>query len=288
MDIEQLRAIDRDLKNRNEYVYFKHEDYKEKEGNSSLAGWTFVILATFFGFLCFLMAQEGESVDFGGVFGVTVILSGAISSLLYWITTPHFQNEELKEMKAHLDQHNRAYVSSYMENWKNEQLKEFTNIDKEIEILNKHTTYWNEIKKIIIDDNSKMFHYLQLGWHTTKLETNKNLKSCQYSEILKYEVVDKTTSKQIATSTTSSNSGKALGGAIIGELLFDEAAAGAVVGGSGKRTTNTTYETKYSRNYDVNIFLDRLNDSIIKINTKSKDKVSEIVSVLEYILKSNA
>ena len=117
-------------------------------------------------------------------------------------------------------------------------------------------------------------------------------KSCtvhqaNYSEILRYSFLDKSTSTQVATSTTSSNSGKALGGAIASQVLIGNATAGAVIGGSGQRTTETTYKTKVNNKYQITIYLNRLQDSVLTINLTSGNTTNEIISTLEYILNTN-
>lgn len=281
MDIEELRALDKDLKNRDEYVKYNEIDYMPKDGNWGCV--TFIILVfVAFIFLAILVECPGDTIF------SCIMFCFSLCGLVYYFTVPRELNKELRVLKMCLDSHNAKFVRKHVNAWKEEQYKNFVTIDKKINLKDiKGLT-----KQIIIDDTSKTFNFLELKWnwntYTNKLDTGKVLKSFKYSELLKYEVIDKTTSKQIATSTTKSNRGQALGGAVVGKLLFDEGAAGAIIGSSGERITNTTYETRYSYDYDVNIYLDRLNDSIIRINLPTKYKVSEVVAVLEYILKFNS
>lgn len=279
MNIEELRALDKDLKNRDEYVKYNEIDYRSEDGYYGCVSFIIVVFA--FIFLAMLVECPGDTI-FGGI----MFLS--LCGLVYYFTVPRKLNKELRELRINIYKHNAKFVRKHVNAWKEEQYKSFVNIDKKIDLkdLSGLST------QIIIDDTSKTFNFLELKWkwntYTNKLDTGKVLKSFKYSELLKYEVIDKTTSKQIATSTTKSNRGQALGGAVVGKLLFGEGAAGAIIGSNGERITNTTYETKYFYDYDVNIYLDRLNDSIFRINLPTKYKVSEVVAVLEYILKFNS
>lgn len=281
MNIEELRALNKDLKNIDEYINYNEIDYMPKDGNwgciTLIIGACVVLI-----FLSILAECPGDT-----IFGC-IMFCLSLCGLVYYFTVPQELNKELKVLKMCLDSHNEKFVRKHVNAWKDEQYKSFVTIDKKINIKDiKGLT-----KQIIIDDTSKTFNFLELRWswntYSNKLDTGKVFKSFKYSELLKYEVIDKTTSQQIATSITESKRGQALGGAVVGKLLFDEGAAGAIIGSNGERITNTTYETKYFYDYDVNIYLDRLNDSIFRINLPTKYKVSEVVAVLEYILKFNS
>lgn len=154
--------------------------------------------------------------------------------------------------------------------------KDFEAFDEEFK------TYYNN--KFIINDIDKIFGYIHYEINETNGNEKYYLNTATYNELLDYEVIDKTTLTQIATSKTSSNSGKAIGGAIVSNLLFGNATVGAVVGGSGARTTETTTKTNKDENYQINIYVNNLQNSIIKIETTSREVISEIISILEIII----
>ena len=71
---------------------------------------------------------------------------------------------------------------------------------------------------------------------------------------------------------------------ILGDLLIGNSTTGAIIGGSGKRTTETTYKTSVKNDYQIVIYLNSLDCSTITINTPYRNKVNDIISLLEYIL----
>jgi hypothetical protein len=151
-------------------------------------------------------------------------------------------------------------------------------VDKEIML----TRIMGHVHKIVIDEASSIFLLLDLNCDCPNpvITTQKAL----FSEILRYNFLDNSTQTQSSTSKTSSNSGKALGGAVVSKLLINDAAAGAVIGGSGERVTETTYKTTINHKFQITIYLNKLEDSIITINTTSSDITNEIIATLEYIL----
>ena len=120
--------------------------------------------------------------------------------------------------------------------------------------------------------------------NTVNADFIKNENIFKYKDIIRYELIDESTSQLISSSSiTSSNVGKSVGGAIISGALLGNPTVGAVIGNSGKRTTETKYKTKTVQSYILNIYLNKLDNSIVKIKSNSRDKISEIISVLEYI-----
>lgn len=191
------------------------------------------------------------------------------------------KEEKIKKLKSEILAHN----DKVFENYKKERLVFYNikKISKEIMIY----ACRNEYTGVLIDDENKMFSYVSVS-----MSSKTGVKSCtvhqaNYSEILRYSFLDKSTSTQVATSTTSSNSGKALGGAIASQVLIGNATTGAVIGGSGQRTTETTYKTKVINKYQITIYLNRLQDSVLTINLTSGNTTNEIISTLEYILNTN-
>lgn len=69
-------------------------------------------------------------------------------------------------------------------------------------------------------------------------------------------------------------------------LLFNEATTGAIIGASGKKSTETISKTVVDTLYQIVIYLNSLENSLLTIDTKSRDRVNEIVAVLEYIIRN--
>ena len=67
---------------------------------------------------------------------------------------------------------------------------------------------------------------------------------------------------------------------------MDDTTTGAIIGGSGERKTETKYKTSVEESYQIIIYLNSLENSTITINTKYRNKVNDIVAMLEYILRN--
>ena len=287
---QSLSEFNKNLENSKEFIKYNPYDYridKEDAEDSRFVSslWSFSISLVF----CLFLTISGLP------FGAAVILFLLLWGISYWIISSIFaepkssqlsMQTKLPKMRADLDEHNmqilkNRIVDIYSENG-------FGTISKEI-ILDDIRRFTYSSQTIIVDDIVKTFGYFALHFNSYSGKCDKEeIKSCQYKDVIRYEVIDKTTSTQIASSQTSSNVGKAIGGAIVSELITGEAVSGAVIGSSGGRNSKTTYKTTKKENYDVILYLNRLNDSIITINTNDREKLSEIISVLEYILQYNA
>lgn len=141
-------------------------------------------------------------------------------------------------------------------------------------------------ESIGINDDEKYFAYYKFSLDYSTGKPVSNIKKFNYKDLIRYDLIDNSTTTQTATSITKSNAGKALGGAAIAGLLFNNATAGAIIGGSGQRKTETTFKTSVKNSYQIVIYLNSLEDPIITINTGSRNKVNEIISMLEYILRN--
>lgn len=272
MDIEQLKQIDRNLKNNNEFVEYNKKNYIVDNNEWQQAGTAFLItiISVFFGVLCGISE-----------FGCTVLgIVTMIISALILTTKTSSQKIELSTLEQNLITHNKNYYKNiFVKNT----LKKFGNINKEVTFQD--SDYG--CQKLIANEDTRQLHLLRLSWNLKKYDVKENIQSCNYSEIIKYEVIDNSTSKQIATSVTSSNSDKALVGAVISKILIDDATAGAVIGSSSQKTTQTTYKTLKTNSYQINIFLNKLEDSLISFETSFKSKVPDIISILEYVIRQN-
>lgn len=274
------KIIERDKQiGENKYLRYNPAEYKAEISNSDTIGCnailTFIVLLISSWFICAIQRIENA-------FRVSVTLSLIITVIyiVYALATlkPQDTVDILKKLKNRVDEHNKNFITSTASKLLEENGVE--TVSKEIML----TRTIDHIEKIVVDESSSTFLLVDVNCTcpTSRTFTQKAL----FSEILRYEVIDRTTQTQTATSTTSSNSGKALGGAVVSKLLINDAATGAVIGGSGKRTTQTTYKTTTHEYYNLNIYLNRLEDSIIRINTSSRNNISEIVSVLEFILNN--
>ena len=72
-------------------------------------------------------------------------------------------------------------------------------------------------------------------------------------------------------------------GTVTSQILIDNPTVGAIIGASGEKTTKEMKDEEYQ----INIYLNKLDNSLITINYLQKNKVNEIISVLEYILNKN-
>ena len=287
---QSLSEFNKNLENSKEFIKYNPYDYRidkedAEDARFTASLWSFSLSLV----IVLLLAISGFPFGAGVILFLLLwgISYGIISLMLAKPKSSQLPMQtKLSEMRTNLDEHNmqilkNRIVDIYSENG-------FGTISKEI-ILDDIRRFTYSSQTIIVDDIVKTFGYFTLHFNSYSGKCDKEeIKSCQYKDVIRYEVIDKTTSTQIASSQTSSNVGKAIGGAIVSELITGEAVSGAVIGSSGGRNTKTTYKTTKKENYDVILYLNRLNDSIITINTNDREKLSEIISVLEYILQYNA
>jgi len=273
------KVIERDKQiGKNKYLRYNSAEYKSETTNSDDSGClTIFVFIAFIGWaICHLLDIE---CPFGILFVVSTIISG-VYFIMYELISSSSQSQEvvdiLKELKNRVDEHNKNFITTTASKLLEE--NGVTHISKEIML----TRTIDRIEKIVVDESSSTFLLVDVNCTcpTSRTYTQKAL----FSEILRYAFLDKSTSTQTATSKTSSNSGKALGGAVVSKLLVDDATAGAVIGGSGGRVTETTYKTTVNRKYQITIYLNRLEDSVITIITSSGNATNEIIATLEYIL----
>lgn len=80
-----------------------------------------------------------------------------------------------------------------------------------------------------VNDDNKYLAYYKLEFNSFTSKFSGVIQKVDYKNIIKYELIDNSTTSQIATSITSSNAGKALGGAIISDLLIGNSTTGAII-----------------------------------------------------------
>lgn len=241
----------------------------------------------FIGFIVFLLLLIfGGDSDSDFSITMTVFLGTPVVALVMAIV--NFYNDyapedfikKARKIKLKIDEHNENIFHKLLTSELcNNGIYELT---KEIEI-NK-----TDCKKetIGVNDNEKYLAYYKFTLNSSTGKKSATVQKISYKDLIKYELIDNSTTTQTATSITSSNSGKAIGGAIVTGLLIDDATTGAIIGGSGERKTETTFKTSVKNSYQIVIYLNSLENSTITINTTYRNKVNEIVSILEYILRN--
>ena len=285
----QLKLYELKLENKNEYIQFNLRnaekiinDYNEESDKDTK---TVTIIGIVLGGLIAFVLFGEESTIFLRFIGCC--FGAWIARLFYAMCHPEVARERneiektINDLEEQIKNHNANLFNNYIVN----KLKEYNiqNISKEIVLQ----ASYNSCEKILIDDENKTFNLVKFTMPKNMEDSSSfSIKQVKYSEILRYVFLDKSTTTQVATSTTSSNSKKAIGGAVATKLLIGDATAGAVIGGSGARTTETTYKTKKIRKYQITIYLNKLEDSLITINLESGNITNQIISTLEYILRN--
>ena len=266
MNNERKKEYLDELENKDFYIFYEKIEFLDK-GNANIL--SSMLPGAIIGFVFALIVNHPE-------IGLIFVIIGALLSYI-WLHDNQEQIMEEKNLLNKIINHNKQVISNNINKIINENK---ITVNREIIIYSEETYQ----RKIIIDDKNKTIN--QILFQVFRNKNTSKFEQAKYEEILRYECIDKSTSEQIAHSKTSSNSGKALGGAIISSLLVGNATSGAVIGASGAKTTKTTYKTNVKSDFEINIYLNRLQDSIIKIPLKSETTAREIISVLEYILQN--
>lgn len=183
---------------------------------------------------------------------------------------------EIDDLKNRILNHNQKFFNNFIDEKLN--ILKIETVDKEI-ILNNNTRHY-QYEKILINDTNHNLAYIKLAIvNTTGEQKVHELIKVNYSEILKYDLVDKGTRELI----TGSSMQQSVIGAVTSQILIDNPTVGAIIGASGEKTTKEMKDEEYQ----INIYLNKLDNSLITINYLQKNKVNEIISVLEYILNKN-
>ncbi len=276
----ELKLYESKLKNKDEYIDLKADTFDKKPTMEGIIVGLGIIMGAIWA--CAVDDPDGFFFPFALIFKALVCV--IVIAIPYFIFTSNNYTDTsnaIDDLKNKIKAHNNTLFKNYIA----KTLKEnnIQNISKEIIIQS--SNYCSE--KVLIDDENKTFNIVKFTMPKNINDTSSySIQKAKYSEILRYSFLDKSTSTQVATSTTSSNSKKALGGAIVSDLLIGDATAGAVIGGSGARTTETTYKTKIINKYQITIYLNKLQDSVITINLESGNITNQIISTLEYILRN--
>ena len=188
--------------------------------------------------------------------------------------------EKANDVKLKIREHNEIVFNKLLTSELHK--KGICELTKEIEIYKISRTK----EAIGVNNNEKYLAYYRFMLNSSTGEISATIQKINYDDFIKYEFIDNSTTTQTATSLSSSNSKKAIGGAIATGLLIGDTATGAIIGGSGQRKTETTFKTSVKNSYQIVIYLNSLEDSIITIDIGSRNKLNEIISLLEYILRN--
>lgn len=279
----ELKIIEEKL-NTNEYIVVG-KDFIPKNGDN-----IFKWIKNLFFIICIIILSAifniNSSSDNSFVFYIillSVFLIGTLILVRWYVlncATDDFV-VRAKTLKKKIDEHNQNVYDNLL------QLEltanEIDNFTKKISL--RHLDFVKD-EVLGVNDDDKYLAYYNLEFNSSTSKFAGTVQKIEYCNIIKYELIDNSTTSQTATSVTSSNAGKALGGAIISDLLVGNSATGAIIGGSGQRKTETTFKNSVKNSYQIVIYLNSLENSTITINTKYRNKVNDIISILEYILRN--
>lgn len=280
----QLKDLEEKLKT-NDYIASKPKDFQISNSKAIKEVCRIGFVAIVFGWILigFLSGLITSLInnEFTGELSVFIF----IITIMIMIKTYHEHSispelaEKIHNLQNKVIEHNKNVYNNLLKSELED--NKIDNLTKELSIY--HWDFHQE-EVLGVNDDNKYLAYYKLEFNAFKSKFSGIIQKVDYKNIIKYELIDNSTTSQTATSITSSNAGKALGGAIISDLLIGNSTTGAIIGGSGKRTTETTYKTSVKNDYQIVIYLNSLEYSTITINTPYRNKVNDIISLLEYIL----
>lgn len=269
-----------------EYISFDSSDFRISNRKAQIKA----VVKLFIVFLCgnliaSILGSIFNSEDVMGGIGAFALIIAIVLAIKTFKehSVPNEYKEKLQNVQEEIEKHNKEVYNIALKTMLEE--KGVSKLKQEITL----SQWWYvREEKFGVDDDKKAIVYYKFCFQasTSSASTSSFIKKASFNDILKYEVIDNSTTTQTATSITSSNSGKALGGAIVSSLLIDDATTGAIIGGSGARVTETTFKTSVENSYQIVIYLNSLENSTIAINTTCRNKVNGIVSILEYALRN--
>ncbi|MEE3349053.1 MAG: hypothetical protein VZR09_03345 [Candidatus Gastranaerophilaceae bacterium] len=117
----------------------------------------------------------------------------------------------------------------------------------------------------------------------------------KYSDIIKYEVVDKTEVNKERTFVKESNALDVVSGAIAGNMMQDTmlfghvenaALVGAMAGNAGKQVTHEKVKITKNILFDIVLTLNNIQNPNIVFTVDNENELRDIVSVLEYMINN--
>jgi len=118
------------------------------------------------------------------------------------------------------------------------------------------------------------------------LESEDEIK---FDDLIKIDIIDKTTVNTTRQFTMESKTGDSLVGAFLGDAILggiNGGTIGAIAGAAGKR--NITEETFVDKEiaFDIVLYLNRLNNNTLTINVNDEKNLRELVGIFQYILNN--
>lgn len=283
----ELKIIEEKL-NTNEYIPIASLSFPRNNDEAWGSAILTVFAVGFIGFIIFVLLLINCGDSDNDVFIPGFVLCGTPILALVLAIVNFYRNyipknfiKKARNMKEKINEHNQNVYDNLL------QLEltanEIDNFTKKISL--RHLDFVKD-EVLGVNDDDKYLAYYNLEFNSSTSKFAGTVQKIEYCNIIKYELIDNSTTSQTATSITSSNAGKALGGAIISDLLVGNSATGAIIGGSGQRKTETTFKNSVKNSYQIVIYLNSLENSTITINTKYRNKVNDIISILEYILRN--
>lgn len=272
---------------REEYISIERLNFPKNNDKAWESAISLFFSLGFLGFILFLLLLIfGGDSDSNFCCVITVFIGTPIISLISAIISfrKNYSSENFikksKKIKRQIEEHNKnIYEKLLTTELFNNGINKLT---KEIKILESSC----KEETLGVNDEDKFMIYYKFNLNPLTAKPLAEIQKAKYNDVIKYELIDKSTSTQTATSITNSNFAKAIGGAIVSDLLIGDATTGAIIGGSGARKTETTFKTSTQNLYEIVIYLNSLENSTITINTQYRNKVNDIVSILEYILRN--
>ena len=261
---------------KDEYIFFNDKEFVTYDESELGCYWAVICLIIYV--IALILVPFLFEITFSKSFMYTTVCIICFFIITYSMLTPQKTIDRVRELKKQIIEHNKRVFELFCQT---EIQKKVNNVSKEI-IIESGT---NILEKVIIDDINKTFNYIKIKLYSDA-EANVLISQAKYSEILKYAFLNKSNKTVKSHSIQSSNSDNAITGAIISKVLVDDATVGAVIGASGERNIETTYETVNNTKYQITIYLNRLQDSLITINLINGYTTNEIISVLEYIINN--
>lgn len=112
----------------------------------------------------------------------------------------------------------------------------------------------------------------------------------KFNDLIKIDIIDRTTVNTTRQFTMESKTGDSLVGAFLGDALLggiNGGTIGAIAGASGERNiteTETLVDKKFA--YDIVLYINRLSNNALTINVNNEAKLKELVGTFQYILNN--
>jgi len=161
-------------------------------------------------------------------------------------------------------------------------------------VINKNATRISQLKKeyglltkeIKIEAHSNEFENKILLFESSGVIVIQN-KTYKFSDIIKYEVVDKSIESRKVTTSTKTSTGNTIGRAVVGGVIGG--GVGAIIGGAtAKKNTTSEESVNIVHNYEVRVTINSLSNPQIIIRIGNNEiKTKEIATIFEVLIGRN-